>query len=694
MRAPPDASTIRAFLARARRRLRVLAAAEGAAAGLLVAAVIALGLRSSATQAAVTGITLAAIGVAVRLNRLSRRDGPIAELVEQRAGGCRNIVVTATELIERPVTVRPDIGERVFRDAGRVIGRLEPRAIFPARRAGTALGAAAIAWVTALVLVAPGSAAPSSARDVPLEAVAITDVEATVAPPAYASRPAQSLRDPSRIEALSGSRIALRVRAVAESVIVETLGGQIRLARDGERTFSGELVADADGYIAVAATASDGRPGVRRLIGLSVTPDRPPRVRVTVPGRDLFISDVGRTLDVGIEADDDLGLASLRLRYTKVSGVGERFTFTDGETPLEIVRTDERTWRARGRLALAPLELGPGDVVVYRGVAADRRPGAPPAESDAFLVEITSPGAVASEGFAMDDEMDRYAVSQQMVILRTERLIAARASLPSAEFREQALRIAAEQRQVRAEFVFMMGGELAGEVTVDSTGVSQLDEEAEAEGEDDILAGRLANRGRIELNRAIREMSQADAALVAVEVDSALTSERLALEHLQRAFSRTRYILRALTERERLDLSRRLTGALAEASRDVRPLAEATADPRVASLRRALSAIAELAAASSSAPERSTSAAEIAQAVLRVDPASEALQRVASTLTDAGAATARRGNEARALLDRAAVELATVIRVGLLDAPVGTRSLDIDRLDGALADALRRGRVR
>src|SRR5687768_9947287 len=130
---------------------------------------------------------------------------------------------------------------------------------------------------------------------------------------------------------------------------------------------------------------------------------------------------------------------------------------------------------------------------------------------------------------------------------------------------------AAEQRRVRAEFVFMMGGELAEEVT-GATGISELNEEEEAEAGDDILAGRLANRGRVSLVRAIRSMSEADAKLGVIDVAGALAAELVALEHLQNAFSRTRYILRTLTLRERLDLTRRLTGTLTDATRDVRPV--------------------------------------------------------------------------------------------------------------------------
>jgi hypothetical protein len=123
-----------------------------------------------------------------------------------------------------------------------------------------------------------------------------------------------------------------------------------------------------------------------------------------------------------------------------------------------------------------------------------------------------------------------------MVILKTERLIARRPSIPSDSVSDAARQLAAEQRQVRAEFVFMMGGEvedLAGE----TTGTLELNEVAEAEGETDLLAGRLQNRGRVDMMRAIRSMSRASSALTEASLDQALRDERAALDNLMRAFA-------------------------------------------------------------------------------------------------------------------------------------------------------------
>ena len=207
--------------------------------------------------------------------------------------------------------------------------------------------------------------------------------------------------------------------------------------------------------------AADGTAGPRRLAGLTVRPDRAPRVRVTTPGRDLLLPDGNQTVTLALDAEDDLGLATLALRYTRIGGSGENFTFTDGEVALDITRASDRAWTARATWTLAPLALGPGDMVIYRGVATDRRPNTTPAESDTFILEVTSPGSLPSDGFAIDDRENRYAISQQMVILRTERLTASRPTMAEDEYRREAQGIAAEQRQVRAEFVFMMGGELA-----------------------------------------------------------------------------------------------------------------------------------------------------------------------------------------------------------------------------------------
>ena len=199
--------------------------------------------------------------------------------------------------------------------------------------------------------------------------------------------------------------------------------------------------------------------------------------------------------------------------------------------------------------------------------------------SESFLIEIGKASGVASTGFALPDDRERQGLSQQMVIVKTERLHAQRSALTADAFAEQAKLLGIEQRMVRSEFVFMTGGEVEDEV-----------EEAGAAHE--LTEGRLENRGQSELLAAVREMSRAEARLNAADTAAALTFERAALRALQRAFDRRRYLLRTTPERARIDLERRLHGDLSAARSSTREGREVSQDPVVNRARAAMASLA------------------------------------------------------------------------------------------------------
>jgi hypothetical protein len=213
------------------------------------------------------------------------------------------------------------------------------------------------------------------------------------------------------------------VTVTAEAAGVTSTRSTLATARGSGRTISTTVLADADGYLALRTKRPPtGRSGRDGLSDCPVTPDESPRVRLTAPGKDLIVRNGQFVLPFAIAADDDLGLASLRLLYTRISGSGENFTFTRRwKCPSRSRSPSESRMDSQRIVGAAPLKLEPGDMVIYRGVATDRRPGSPPAESDRFIVEIAAPGAMPGEGFCDDDRMDKYAISQQMVILNTER---------------------------------------------------------------------------------------------------------------------------------------------------------------------------------------------------------------------------------------------------------------------------------
>jgi hypothetical protein len=678
------AAHVTSFLGRVGRRSFIAAALRGIAlSAILTAVAVAFAGMSDIRAVWMTAIVSVGVGVAS-----IRRRPAILTLVEARIPSSRNLITTASELARLQVHATPHAADAVFDAAARIVSAVRPADVIPMRRVVVFAGAAALLWGAAF-------AGRHSLRDA-IERrsgiaggnVSVDAVEVIITPPAYTGQAPRTVRDPARIEAMAGSALRFVIAAHAERVVLETAAGARTLQRAPER-FEGTLVADADAFIAIRAFAPDSAAASsRRLIALSVIPDRAPVVRITAPAKDLFLPDAGRSIDITIDATDDHALASLVLRYTKVTGSGEKFTFVDGEVALRTTQADTTHWTAAASLALAPLKLEPGDMVVYRALASDKRPGIAPAESDSYIIEITSPGAVASEGFAVDDERDRYAVSQQMVILKTERLIARQARMHMDSVRTEAVSLAAEQRAVRAEFVFMMGGEVAEEVLA-AAGMGDLDETAEAAAEEDLAAGRLANQGRIALVRAIRSMSRANTALNEADLTRALREEKDALVYLQSAFARARYILRALTQREQLDPARRLTGILTGAGRDIRVRRDVQRDTVAVVLARALSDLAGFAATPDST-RRSDRMLAIAQQIIAADPASAPLQRVASSLTSVASSLDDAGTaQLQQLLDSAAVLVTRTARSRLPVTPPDAEPVTLRQLRGALREARR-----
>jgi hypothetical protein len=210
----------------------------------------------------------------------------------------------------------------------------------------------------------------------------------------------------------------------------------------------------------------------------------------------------------------------------------------------------------------------------------------------------------------MPPEQERYALSQQMIVVKIKRLRERERSLPAPAVEEQSGAIAAEQRSVRANFVFLMGGHVE-------------DEEEEAEQSNEIQEGRLENSSRRELSRAVAHMTAAEQELTARDTASALRAATLAVEALQRAFGKNRYILRTLASRTKLDPARRLTGVRDDAERGARSVSPAVGDPDA---RRARELLVQFFAIVAQAPSSGSSRqlaqlSEIAEAALAVKPA-------------------------------------------------------------------------
>ena len=657
-------------IAAAIRRARLLALAEASAWGLAVAAI-----------SPVAGVLIAAAVAVWRWRTTSRTS--IVRVLERAHPDSGNLFVTADELARGTLAAKPLARARVFADAAASAQRLDLRRAFPIAGVVRVALLAVLAWTAVETAhVWRGQLSRAGAGIVtrstsPAGATARTHLQVSVAiqAPAYTGLKETRAVDPEQLQAVEGSALVLSIDASAGRVSVEHDGRRRALARGADGRFGDRLQVTKTGYLLVAA-----EDGARRMMPVVVWPDALPAVRLTAPGRDLVYSGGNPRIAFDARATDDFGLRSLALRYTKVTGSGENFEFQEGEIPLTVKPSSARDWTGSASRSLAELNLKDGDMLVYRAVAADARPSDGSATSDAFFIEISKLGVAAGDAFTLPKEESKYALSQQMLIVKTERLHQRRAALPPDDLTEQALNLAVEQRMIRAEFVFMLGGEID-------------DEEVEAEQSVELQAGRLQNRGHRDLRAATIAMSQAQKLLTAATTAEALIAERAAVTALQRAFSRDRYILRALSTRSQLDLARRLTGTLTEATGWRRAAPVVPANRRTALLENLLRGMSELV---TPGPQGATPADAftqrahvLAEEAIRIDPTSLLLRQTSTELQRAANA-ADAATRSRSLA-AAATAAASEARKAHADPPLASPDL-APALNGAFADAVRRER--
>ena len=619
----PETTPVLLALKAARRRRIVLDVISAVSTAVVTFVVLLWLSRAFVTSAAANWIPavtalLVGTGVVVRWSRLWSL-AALARQVEAVCPDCRNVVVTAEELQRHPERASAWMRETVMGQAARAIAGLPAAKVTPGATAWTAATLAAAASAGFFLVpeardVARSVAAAATSAVERVGGARTSQVVVRVRPPVYTRLADRTLTNPSRLDVLGGSRLGFtlsgdgsrRVR-FGDTVLGELTAGE-----------SIEFEARDSGYFAVES-AEGGAP---LLVVLSVTPDRAPTVLIEQPGRDLLLPNPQPTVPVTLRASDDLGLASFGLRYTRMSGSGEQFQFVEGDVPLRIEQNSTKEWRATASIALADLQLAPGDSIVYYGVARDGRAGAGAlGSSDTFFIEIAGPGQVPLDAVGMAPDEDRYALSQQMIVVKIQRLQSKQTSLTRDQTFEEAAMIAAEQRSVRANFIFLLGGHVE-------------DEEVEAEQSSEITEGRLINNARRDINAAVRDMTRAEQGLAAIDLKAALAAARDAVNSLQRAFGRNRYFLRTLSARSRIDPSRRLSGRLDAASgwnRNPTDPAGGAARPArtlAGELTELSNAVARKAGADRSIVER------LAERALAIDPSSSTWQTISRRLLD------------------------------------------------------------
>jgi len=193
-----------------------------------------------------------------------------------------------------------------------------------------------------------------------------------------------------------------------------------------------------------------------RVIPLQPFPDEPPQVELLEPTSDMVLARGSGEVTFRARASDVFGIESFELSWVHSRGSGESFDFREGAREWSRLERTEEGIVGTLTLRLDDLDLGPGEVLHLRAVARDVNSATGPGTG----VSRTRQIRVIREGQEMEVdallglplEVDQEPVlSQRMILLMTEDLLARAPTLERQEFSRESERIAREQARLRGQ---------------------------------------------------------------------------------------------------------------------------------------------------------------------------------------------------------------------------------------------------
>lgn len=553
----------------------------------------------------------------------------IAREIERAAGRRGNALVTFCEHLEGATTMTslPYMIARLSAQARGELAAIDERLVAPqdAARRGVAalafmllvvLGLRALApvafareaqrllWPVRDEVAASGSEPISTGAEATNLAATIDELLVRVVPPAYAGLATEEAPGDGPVRALNGSRIevVLHARGSVASASLSFNGAPAAVRSLGENRFVGAFAATANGAFEARILADEENAPAPVVRAVEVYADAQPEARITEPGGDQLLRSVpAEPIGVRFLARDDLGLASVTLKYIRSRGEGDAAKFTNGEIALgNTERASAREWRGFASLDLARLGLQAGDTLVFWIEARDRNPAANnPGRSASLAIAIRAPEAARLNlSDLLPNEIGRFLLSQRQIIINTEKLHGERARLAPDEALRRASNIAADQREFKNSFNDYIKIEGAGEEGAGtSTNDASIEEQvraAEAERTASHFHGipepPVGTPAAVrEMVYAIRAMWDAEDALSIADTAKALGHEREALARLKRAQTAARYIPPIVAQSKPVDLKRRYAGELNEIRTRLERLARQPPSKEAVQLRAALS---------------------------------------------------------------------------------------------------------
>lgn len=282
-------------------------------------------------------------------------------------------------------------------------------------------------------------------------------LEVQVTPPSYTGLPGSPADGDGPLALLAGSLV--RVEGPGVPPAARVVGGAALEVDSGEGGWwlTWRVAPGEKGVFLERPLPEGGEPDEHLLV-VEAVPDQPPVVELEEPSADLVVAAGEGELPLRATAEDDHGVADLRLTWLRTRGGGESFAFDEGELDWDVTDRDPAgVVRGGLLLRLESLDLRPGDVVHFRAVARDRNDVTGPGEgvSSTRILRVALPEeahlVTSLVGLPLEVERDPV-LSQRMILLLTERLLAdMEAGLAPDSILPRSVAIANEQRRLREQ---------------------------------------------------------------------------------------------------------------------------------------------------------------------------------------------------------------------------------------------------
>ena len=333
----------------------------------------------------------------------------------------------------------------------------------------------------------------SASQPVPTESgqeSPIAAVEVRIEPPAYTGIDAR-VTDSLDLELPEGSTVTwqLRFRRPGRYALVIGDDEPMPMAPGPGDTHVARTRIDRTSLYRIVAEDNGGEQALAGVYTLSVSLDKPPRVRVVEPDDTTLEIERGDPARFAsrVEVSDDFGLGQVEIRASVAKGSGEGVKFRD-----EVFDFDSQSAHEAGSGAgrsysrawdLEALGMEPGDEVYFFAVAHDNREPQPNvSRSDTVVVRwLDEAPEVIGFGDLAIDVMPDYYKSQRQIIIETEQLIADRDLLGEETFAATSRALADSQAALKSRYGQYLGDEFDESLDGD-VDLPELAESLETEG--------------------------------------------------------------------------------------------------------------------------------------------------------------------------------------------------------------------